>query len=97
MNSEIKEIYIVPQAKLFMYASRASMNPNDLIEKIKMTHDDLYPKLGGYALDRKQYFSLLYLAGVKKTKSYLEKDKAELLKDIETSELIAELEKRTRG
>lgn len=68
-----------------------------MLEKLKMDHDDLYPKLGGYALDRKQYFSLLYLAGIRKTNSYLERDKAELLKDIDTSELIAELEARTRG
>ena len=97
MNNEIKEIFIVPQAKLFMYSSRAGINPNELIEKLKMTHEDLYPKLGGYALDRKQYYSLLYLAGVRKSENYLEKDKAELLKAIDTSELIAELEERTRG
>ncbi|GEM_PF-6635447 len=97
MNNEIKEIFIVPQPKLFMYSSRAGLNPNELIEKLKMTHDDLYEALGGYALDRKQYQSLLYLAGIKKTKNYLEKDKEELLKSIDTSELIAELEERTRG
>lgn len=97
MNNEIKEIFIVPQATLFMYSSRAGLNPNELIEKLRMTHDDLYQQLGGYALDRKQYFALLYLAGVRKTNSYLAKDKEELLKSIDTSELIAELEERTRG
>ncbi len=97
MNNEIKEIFIVPQSTLFMYSSRAGLNPNDLIVKLKMTHEDLYPKLGGYALDRKQYFSLLYLAGIRKTNNYLEKDKADLLKGIDTSELISELEERTRG
>lgn len=97
MNDQIKEYFILPQAQFFMYSSRAGLNPNEMLQKLQMTHDDLYSKLGGYALERKQYMSLLYKAGIRKTESYLEKDKEDLLKSIDTSELIAELESRTRN
>jgi len=97
MNDQIKEYFVLSQALFFTYSSRAGINPNDMLEKLRMTHDDLYPALGGYALERKQYKSLLYKAGIRKTESYLEKDKEDLLKSIDTSELIAELESRTRN
>ncbi|WP_127717752.1 hypothetical protein [Halobacteriovorax sp. HLS] len=97
MKNELKEYFVLPQAMFFMYSSRAGMDPNDMLTKLQMTHEDLYPKLGGYALERKQYMSLLYKAGNRKSEVYLEKDKEDLLRSIETSELIAELERRTRN
>jgi hypothetical protein len=97
MNEQIKEYFVLPQSLFFTYSSRAGINPNEMLEKLHMTHEDLYPQLGGYALERKQYMSLLYKAGIRKIESYLEKDKEDLLKSIDTSELIGELENRTRN
>ncbi len=97
MNELTKEYFVMAQAQFFMYSSRAGLNPNEMLEKLRMTHDDLYEELGGYALERKQYKALLYKAGIRKTETYLEKDKEDLLKSIDTSELIAELESRTRN
>lgn len=97
MNNELKEYFVMPQAMFFMYSSRAGINPNEMLELLGMDHETLYPKLGGYALERKQYMALLYKAGKRKIETYLEKDKEDLLRSIDTSELIAELEHRTRN
>ena len=63
MKNELKEYFVLPQAMFFMYSSRAGINPNEMLEALGMTHDDLYNELGGYALERKQYMALLYKAG----------------------------------
>lgn len=96
MKNELKEYFVMPQAMFFMYSSRAGINPNEMLEKLGMTHDDLFNELGGYALERKKYMALLYKAGNRKTETFLDKDKEDLLRSIDTSELITELERRTR-
>lgn len=94
---EIQQLYLVPQPILFMYASRADMNPNDFMAKIRLEHSDLDEKRGGYILTRKQHAAMLYKAGIKKSDQVLTENEEEVLNKINTSTLIEELEKRTRN
>tara|TARA_Y100000385_G_C13008565_1_gene600605 strand:- start:1000 stop:1296 length:297 start_codon:yes stop_codon:yes gene_type:complete len=94
---QIEQIYLVPQPLLFMYASRADMNPNDFLAKLQLQHSDLDEKRGGYILTRKQHAAMLYKAGIKKSDQVLSESEEEVLNKINTSTLIEELEKRTRN
>lgn len=94
---QIEQIYLVPQPILFMYASRADMNPNDFMAKLRLEHSDLDEKRGGYLLSRKQHAAMLYKAGIKKSEQVLSETEEMVLEKIDTATLIEELEKRTRN
>lgn len=94
---QIEQLYLVPQPILFMYASRAGMNPNDFMEKLQLKHDDLDQNRGGYIISRKQHMAMLYKAGIKKSDQELSESEEDFLNKIDTSTLIEELERRTRN
>ena len=94
---QIEQLYLVPQPILFMYASRADMNPNEFMDRLKIKHSDLDNNRGGYIISRKQHMAMLYKAGVKKSDQYLSESEEEFLARIDTATLIEELEKRTRN
>ena len=94
---QIEQMYLVPQPILFMYASRAEMNPNDFMAKLQIEHDSLDTNRGGYILTRKQHAAMLYKAGLNKSELLLSEADSELLSKIDTATLIQELEKRTRN
>jgi hypothetical protein len=94
---QIEQLYLVPQPILFMYASRASMNPNEFMDKLQIKHDDMDANRGGYIISRKQHMAMLYKAGVKKSDQELTETEEDFLNKIETSTLIEELERRTRN
>jgi len=97
MKDEVENCYLVPMAKLFMWASRASLNPNDLLEQIRVNKEDFLEHKKSYLLSRQQYAALMYKAGVKKHEVVLDMKEDEFLKSIPTSLIIEELETRTRG
>ena len=90
-------MYLVPQPILFMYSSRAGLNPNEFMEKLQITHESMDSRLGGYLLSRKQHMAMLYKAGIKKSEMVLTESEEEVLNKIDTATLIQELEKRTRN
>jgi hypothetical protein len=94
---QIEQLYLVPQPILFMYASRAEMNPNDFMAKLQVEHASLHYELGGYIISRKQHAAMLYKAGLKKSEMVLSENEEDLLNKIDTATLIAELERRTRN
>ncbi len=94
---QIEQIYLVPQPILFMYASRARMNPNDFMAKLQLEHESMDTRLGGYLLTRKQHMAMLYKAGIKKSEQLLDIKEEEFLNKIDTATLIEELERRTRN
>jgi hypothetical protein len=94
---EIEQLYLVPQPILFMYASRAEMNPNDFMAKLQIEHSSLHESLGGYILSRKQHAAMLYKAGLNKSEELLSEADTEMLSKIDTATLIQELERRTRN
>lgn len=94
---QIEQLYLVPQPILFMYASRAEMNPNDFMEKLQVPHGAMDTNLGGYILSRKQHAAMLYKAGLNKSDVLLSEADTELLSKIDTATLIQELERRTRN
>ncbi len=97
MIKEVENCYLVPMTKLFMWASRAGLNPNDLLDIIKLDKRDFLEHKQAYLLTRQQYAALMYKSGVKKHEIVLEKDEEEFLKSIPTALVIEELESRTRG
>jgi hypothetical protein len=94
---QIEQLYLVPQPILFMYASRADMNPNEFMEKLQIKHSDLDQNRGGYIISRKQHSAMLYKAGIKKSEQLLSETQEDFLNRLDTSVLIEELERRTRN
>jgi type II secretory pathway component PulC len=93
----IEQMYLVPQPILFMYASRAGLNPNEFMQKLQVTHQSLDTRLGGYLLSRQQHLAMLYKAGIKKSEMVLSENEETVLGKIDTATLIQELERRTRN
>lgn len=94
---QIEQLYLVPQPILFMYASRADMNPNEFMDKLQIQHSDLDQQRGGYIISRKQHMAMLYKAGIKKSDQELSETEEDFLNRMDTSTLIQEIERRTRG
>jgi hypothetical protein len=94
---EVENCYLVPMSKLFMWSSRIGLNPNELLEVLKINKEDFLESRSAYLLSRQQYAALQYKAGVKKNDISLDKSEEEFLKSIPTSLLIEEIETRTRG
>lgn len=94
---QVEQLYLVPQPILFMYASRADLNPNEFMEKLQIKHSDLDQSRGGYIISRKQHMAMLYKAGIKKSDQELSESEEDFLNKIDTSTLIEELERRTRN
>lgn len=95
-NTTTQQCFIVTKPSFFTYSSRAGLDPNDLMALLKFSEEDFHPKSNGYILSRKQYTAMLYKAGVLNTLSELSDNEHEILTKVPTTELIQELERRTR-
>ena len=73
------------------------MNPNEFMDKLQIQHSDLDQQRGGYIISRKQHMAMLYKAGIKKSDQELSETEEDFLNRMDTSTLIQEIERRTRG
>lgn len=96
MENTNQQCFIVTKPSFFTYAARASVEPSDLMNLLKFNEEDFHQKSNGYILNRKQFTALLYKAGVLNSLSELTDREHDLLQKVPTTELIQELERRTR-
>lgn len=96
MENTNQQCFIVTKPSFFTYAARAAIEPSDFMNLLKFNEDDFHTKSGGYILSRKQFTAMLYKAGVLNSLSDLSDREHDLLQKVPTTELIQELERRTR-
>ncbi|MDD0852441.1 hypothetical protein HBN50_04995 [Halobacteriovorax sp. GB3] len=95
-NQNTQQCFIITRQGMFMYGSRAGLSLEDFLKKLQLSEEDFHQKSNGYVLTRKQYTAMLYKAGVLKIMSELTDEEQGVLGKVATTDLIQELERRTR-